>query len=223
MPVNRVTRLGFINSYLVEEDDGLTIVDTLIRGSAKPILAAVSRLGGTQAVTRIVLTHAHVDHMGSLDELAERLPDAEVSISEREEPLLRGDLSLRPGEPEDKPRGGYPGAKGPARTFAPGERVGSLEVIAAPGHTPGQVALLDVRDRTLYCADAYTTLGGVAVPAKPYWRFPIPWFATWHRPTALETARELRKLDAARLAPGHGKVVESPGAAMDAAIARAAG
>ena len=32
----------------------------------------------------------------------------------------------------------------------------------APGHTPGQVAFLDTRDRTLYCADTYSTLGGVA-------------------------------------------------------------
>jgi glyoxylase-like metal-dependent hydrolase (beta-lactamase superfamily II) len=45
--------------------------------------------------------------------------------------------------------------------------------------------------------------------------------ATWHRPTALETAKALRKLDPKRLAPGHGKVVESPAAAMDAAIAKA--
>jgi glyoxylase-like metal-dependent hydrolase (beta-lactamase superfamily II) len=47
--------------------------------------------------------------------------------------------------------------------------------------------------------------------------------ATWHRPTALETARKLRELDPDRLAPGHGKVLENPGAAMDRAIARASG
>ena len=47
--------------------------------------------------------------------------------------------------------------------------------------------------------------------------------ATWHRPTALESARALRALEPARLAPGHGKVVDAPLGAMDAAIARAAG
>ena len=45
--------------------------------------------------------------------------------------------------------------------------------------------------------------------------------ATWHRPTALETAKALRALDPKRLAPGHGKVVEDPGEAMDRAIAKA--
>jgi hypothetical protein len=46
--------------------------------------------------------------------------------------------------------------------------------------------------------------------------------ATWHKPTALATARTLRALDPARLAVGHGKIVDAPGAAMDAAIAKAA-
>ena len=52
--------------------------------------------------------------------------------------------------------------------------------------------------------------------------FPFPGLATWDRPTALRTARALRALEPARLAPGHGRVVEDPLAAMDAAIARGA-
>jgi glyoxylase-like metal-dependent hydrolase (beta-lactamase superfamily II) len=145
-----------------------------------------------------------------------------VIIGEREARLLRKDKSLDPGEPVDKPRGGFPGAKvEPTRTLAAGERVGSLEVVAAPGHTPGQLAFLDTRDGTLFCGDAYSTLGGVATSAKPNPRFPLPAMATWHRPTALETARALRALNPKRLAPGHGKVVEDPAAAMDAAIANA--
>ena len=135
---------------------------------------------------------------------------------------MASDNSPEPGEPAgDKIRGGYGADTKPTRTIAPGERVGSLEVVAAPGHTPGQLAFLDTRDRTLFAGDAYTTLGGVATTAKPNPRFPLPALSTWHRPTALETARNLRALDPARLAAGHGKIVENPGAAMDAAIARA--
>ena len=44
--------------------------------------------------------------------------------------------------------------------------------------------------------------------------------ATWDGPTDLESARALRALEPARLAPGHGKVVDAPLAAMDAAIAK---
>ena len=221
MTVNRITQFGAINAYLVQEDDGLTLVDTLAPGGRKKILAAAQALGAP--IVRIALTHAHGDHIGSLDKLAAALPGVEVLISARDARLLDKDKSLDPGEPQGSWRGSYPGAKTqPTATFSAGDRVGSLEVHAAPGHTPGQVAFLDPRDGKLYCADACSTLGGVATTAKPYARFPPPGFATWHGPTALESARALRALDPARLAPGHGKVVEAPGAAMDRAIARGA-
>jgi glyoxylase-like metal-dependent hydrolase (beta-lactamase superfamily II) len=219
MPVTRVSRFGFVNAFLVEEDDGLTVVDTMLPRSAGTIVKAAAG----RPVKRIALTHAHGDHIGSLDALAAELPGVEVLISGRDARLLAKDMTLDPGEPQSKLRGSYPGAKTrPTRTVEAGERIGSLEVVAAPGHTPGHVAFLDTRDRTLYCGDAYSTLGGVWTTAKVNPRFPLSGMATWHRPTALESARALRALDPARLAPGHGKVVESPAAAMDAAIARGA-
>lgn len=220
MPYSRVSRFGLVNTYLVEDEGGLTVIDTMIPGSAKGIVTAAERHG--MPIARILLTHAHQDHIGSLDALHAAVPDAEVIIGSRERRLLDKDKSLDPGEPVDKVRGGYPGAEvEPTRTLEPGERVGALEVHAAPGHTPGQLAFLDTRDGTLFCGDAYSTLGGVATSAKANWRFPLPAMATWHRPTALATARALRALDPKRLAPGHGKVVETPGDAMDEAIAGA--
>jgi glyoxylase-like metal-dependent hydrolase (beta-lactamase superfamily II) len=160
--LTKVTRLGFVNVFLVREEDGLTLVDTALSGSAKGILAAADEAGAP--IVRIVITHAHRDHAGSLDKLA----------------------------------------------------------AALPGHTPGQIALLDVRNRTLIGADAYSTLGRVATTAKPTLPFPLPAIASWHRPTALVSARELRALNPSRLAVGHGPVVERPGDAMESAL-RAAG
>ena len=219
----RIARFaGLVNAFLVDEDDGVTLIDTTMDpGAAKAILAAAERHG--RPIVRIALTHAHQDHIGGLDALVAELPDAEVVIGTRDAKLLAKDTTPEPGEPEDaKLRGGYSGAKTkPTRTLEPGDRVGSLEVIAAPGHTPGQIAYLDTRDRTLYAGDAFSTVGGVATTAKPNLRFPMPAFATWHRPTALETARTLRALNPTALAVGHGKTVQDPGAAMDAAIAKA--
>jgi glyoxylase-like metal-dependent hydrolase (beta-lactamase superfamily II) len=223
MSLTRVSRFGFVNAYLVEEEDGLTLVDTAIPGSAKAIQAAAAELG--RPIVRIALTHAHGDHIGSLDALAKALPDVkEIVISERDARLLAKNKTTDPGEPpEAKMRGSYPGAKtSPTRTLSAGDRVGSLEVIAAPGHTPGHVAYLDTRDRTLIAGDAYSTIGGVATSAKANPLFPLPALATWHKPTALESARALRALDPSRLAVGHGPIVDAPGAAMDKAIARAA-
>jgi glyoxylase-like metal-dependent hydrolase (beta-lactamase superfamily II) len=219
--ITRVSRFGFVNAYLIAEDDGFTLVDTMIPGSAKSILSAAERQGA--AIKRIALTHAHGDHIGSLDALAEALPGVEVLISARDARFLTKDMTLDPGEPQSKLRGGYPGAKTqPTRTLQAGDTVGSLEVVAAPGHTPGHVAFFDRRDGTLLCGDAYTTLGGVATTSKFVLPFPLAAMATWDGPTELETARALRALEPAHLAPGHGKVVDSPVGAMDRAIAKAA-
>jgi glyoxylase-like metal-dependent hydrolase (beta-lactamase superfamily II) len=217
----RFTRFGFVNAWLVREDDGLTLIDTTMKGAGKAIRAAAGELGAP--ITRIVLTHAHGDHIGALDELAGALPGAEVIISARDARLLSKDKSLDPGEPQDKIAGSLPGAKTvPTRTVTHGDRIGSLEVIATPGHTPGHVALLDTRDQTVFCGDVFSTIGGVASSAKLYPRFPLVRMGTWSPEVDLNSARILRALDPARLAPGHGKAVEAPGAAMDAAIARAA-
>lgn len=217
--ITRVSRFGFVNCYLVREDDGLTLVDTMLPRSGKRILAAAQSLGAP--IVRIALTHAHGDHIGSLDELHQLLPDAEVIISTRDARLLAKDRSLDPGEPQGKLKGSYPGASTtPTRTIGDGDMIGSLQVVASPGHTPGHVSFLDTRDRTLIAGDAYVTLGGLATTAKGTPAFPLPSMATWDKPTELDSARKLRALDPVRLAPGHGKIVEAPLQAMDAAIAR---
>jgi glyoxylase-like metal-dependent hydrolase (beta-lactamase superfamily II) len=217
----RVSLWGLVNAYLVPEGDGLTLIDTTLAQGAKPILAAADRLGAP--IRRIVLTHAHGDHIGGLDKLKERLPEAEVLISARDARLLAGDKTPEPGEPQNKLRGDYKGAKTkPTGVLVEGEHVGSLLVIASPGHTPGHVSLLDERDQTVFCGDVFTTLGGVATSAKGKALFPFAAMATWDRQVELDSAGKLRGLNPASLAPGHGQIVESPLAAMDAAIARGA-
>ena len=53
------------------------------------------------------------------------------------------------------------------------------------------------------------------------WRFPLPAWATWHKATALESARKLAALQPSRLAVGHGPVLEKPQAELTAVIERA--
>ncbi len=213
----QLTHLGAINCYLVREDDGFTLIDTAWpSGQAQAIMREANKLG--LPIARILLTHAHIDHVGSLDALHAALPNAQVAISERDARLLSGDLSLDPSEPQDKRPGGYPCTTKPTLLLHKGDRIGSLEVIATPGHTPGHIAFLDTRDRALIAGDAFQTLGGVAVSGTVKLLFPLPALSTWQKGLALESARKLLALQPSLLAVGHGRMLSHPQAAMERAI-----
>lgn len=216
----QLTRLTAFNCFLLREADGFTLVDTGMQGSAPAIIDAAQRYGAP--IRRILLTHAHVDHVGSLDALRALLPDVEVAISARDARFLTGDLSLDPDEPQTPLRGGYPVVTTrPDRLLNAGDRIGSLEVIASPGHTPGHIAFLDHRDHTLIAGDAFSTKAGISTGGTLRLLFPFPAMATWHKPTAIASAEALYALRPARLAVGHGPTLENPSAAMERAISEA--
>src|SRR3954464_6402852 len=62
----RMARWGVANSYLVREDDGFTLVDTMFKGSGAAILAAAAEGG---PVARVVAPRAPWAHAGALEEL----------------------------------------------------------------------------------------------------------------------------------------------------------
>jgi glyoxylase-like metal-dependent hydrolase (beta-lactamase superfamily II) len=170
----------------------------------------------------VVLTHAHADHIGSADELVQALPEVELIVSARDARFLRGDMCLDPHEPQAPLKGAYEQIRSvPTRLVQDGDRIGSLLVVAAAGHTPGQVALFDTRDQSLVASDSFQTRAGLAVSGMMRWLFPFPAMATWHRPTALATAKRLRALNPSRLGVGHGDMLEQPNQALDQVIAEA--
>lgn len=214
--LTQLTRFRFVNAFLVREDDGFTLVDTTVGGGSDALIAAASEAGG--AIRRIALTHGHGDHVGSLDALAQRLGDStEVLMPELDARIHAGEKVV-----EGKLPGSWPKLETrPDVRLAAGDRVGSLEVIASPGHSPGHVAFLDTRDRTLIAGDVFTTYGKPAVTSHFYLRFPFAATATWNKAKDVESARSLRDLDPPVLVVGHGPALRSPRAAMDSAIARA--
>lgn len=214
----QLTRYRFVNAYLVREDDGFTLVDTTLGGGADDLIGAAQAAGGQ--IRRIALTHGHGDHVGSVEGLKQKLgPDVQVLLGELDARILAGENVV-----EGKLPGSWPKVQwAPDVRLAPGDRVGSLEVVASPGHSPGHVAFLDTRDRTLIAGDVFTSYGQVAVTNSFYWRFPFATMATWDKRKDVESARALRALDPALLVVGHGPATAAPGDAMDKAIARASG
>lgn len=217
--LTQLTRLGFVNAYLVREDDGFTLIDTTVGGgAARDLIGAAQKAGGE--IRRIALTHGHGDHAGGLDAIVERLPNGvEVLLGEPDARVWAGEKEID----GKKVTGWWKAvARKPDTLLRGGERIGSLEVVPAPGHTAGHVAFLDTREGSLIAGDTFTSYGRPEVSNHFYWRFPLAYNATVDRVQDLESARALRALDASRLAVGHGPVAEQPAAAMDAAIARSA-
>lgn len=210
-----------VNCYFVEEEDGLTLIDAALPYSAKGILQEAKKIG--KPITKIVLTHAHDDHIGALDELKEVLPDVPVYISKRDAKLLEGDTSLQKDEPNIPIKGGVPKKVKtvPDVLLEDGDRIGSLLAIMTPGHTPGSMSFLDVRNKALIVGDAFQTRGGMAVSGQMKFWFPFPAMATWSKEVALQSAEKLRGYEPSLLATGHGKMMKNPGAAIEIAIKEA--
>ena len=214
----QLTFLGFCNCYLLRETNGFTLIDTSVSGCAEQILGAARDFGGE--ICRILLTHAHGDHIGSLDALHQLMGKVEIAIGEREAPLLHKDMTLRPNEPKGKLKGSYPGAKSrPTHTLTDGELYGSLRCIGTPGHTPGHMSFLDERDGTLFSGDALISIGGLRSVTDTPWYFPLPKMATWDIPLAQASARRLLDYRPACIATGHGKFVTDGTAQLDHALA----
>lgn len=161
------------NVLLVRTDSDLLMIDA---GCGSMFGPAGGRLLGNLAaagvkpeqITGIILTHVHGDHFGGLLD-ANKEPvfkNAHLFISRKEHAFWTSaspDFSAQP-MPEDARKGLIVGAQSCLNTLkdrwqfiAPGEKLmEGLEIIDAPGHTPGHIALLfsSGSDQLLHFVDA---------------------------------------------------------------------
>ncbi len=214
----QITRWRSVNAFLVREDDGFTLVDTTLPGGADTLIGAARDAGGE--IRRIALTHGHWDHVASLDALKDKLGGSvEVLMGELDARIHAGEKVV-----DGKLPGSWPKLKTTPDVRLNGdERVGSLEVIATPGHTPGHVSFLDTRDRTIIVGDTFTSIGGLAVSNHFNLKFPLAAMATWDKAKDRESAQKLRESNPTMLVVGHGQPVADPAREMDDAIRRAGG
>ena len=164
-----VRKGGYSRAYLFEDGDRLTLVDTLFDDDAQLIIAYLLSIGRSPGeLTDILLTHAHRSHLGGVATLR-RLSDAQVHCHHSEAAIVEGRVGAPPvGLLPLRPFVLYPFRvlsylhRPPHvpcavdRTLAEGDRVGSLEVLHVPGHTPGHLAFL-WRQRALIVGDAILT------------------------------------------------------------------
>lgn len=200
----------FVNCYLLEAEDGLTLVDTGFPGTEGLILQAIGQLGRAPAdLKHVILTHAHPDHIGSAAAV-KRATGATVLIHPADRAIAERGTGFRPLTPAPGLLFGILcrvfsqiSQKVPPvpvdGTVAGGQSLpvaGGLEIIHVPGHCAGQVALLWRPSGILFTADSCTNLFGLGDPVGFEDR----------RQGRLSQAR-LGHLDFATACFGHGKPV----------------
>ena len=164
---------GYSRAYLFAETDGLTLVDALWDEDAHMILKYLWCIGCAPGdITDICVTHAHRSHLGGLATMR-ALSGAPVHCHPAEAPIVEGreaaaKIPLRPLRPPElipfrlaSQLGLQPHA--PCKVDDPGlgvgtnKRVGHLDVVTLPGHTPGNLAFSWAGGRVMAVADMILT------------------------------------------------------------------
>jgi glyoxylase-like metal-dependent hydrolase (beta-lactamase superfamily II) len=211
-------RIGsdIVNSYLVVDGDGVTIIDAGLPRYWQLLDSELARLGLTLGDVRaLILTHGDTDHIGFAARLSREKgiraylhpADADRARLEVKKPSsgwgpvkvgpLVGFLwySARKGGLRSRPVGELQPAEDGQVLDVPG----TPRIIHAPGHTPGSIAVHVPTADALFIGDTMTTrnvLTGVTGPK------PAPF--TLEPGQAMASLARIGDVDATWVLPGHG-------------------
>jgi glyoxylase-like metal-dependent hydrolase (beta-lactamase superfamily II) len=203
--LRRISFLNQFNIYLISTPRGLVLIDSAVPGMFGWLTHSLRKIGVEPGqLAGVVVTHFHIDHVGTALCL-QRLGVPMYALAE-EIPILLGKV----------PHPGYGGRVGRVMLAAEKLVFGRLsfdgvqpleagqmlfesnwKVIAAPGHTPGNLALLNEATGDLLSGD--TLVSDFGCP-----RFGQSLFAVDHK-QLMTSALDLLDLKPTSIHPGHGK------------------
>ncbi len=184
--------------YAIEDADGLTLVDAGL--AAKKVLKQL-RADGCQPsdVKRILITHAHPDHVGGLSAL-QAATGARVIAHPLERPVIEGKVSITRRASNIRLPNTKMKATPVQREVQGGETVpevlGGLQVIFTPGHAPGHICFWQPDRRLLFCGDVLMRL--------PRLRLPFAAF-TVDMEENKRSVKKIAELDVSVVCFGHGQ------------------
>jgi glyoxylase-like metal-dependent hydrolase (beta-lactamase superfamily II) len=173
-----VVPMGMANAFLIEGDDGLTLIDAGFPGKEAAAFGAIRGLGRSpDQLKHLIFTHGHPDHIGSAAAIVREagartfMHPLDIPMAERGGPFrpMRGapgllrrvlcKLLFHPDERLEPVAIDQPLTDGEILPIA-----GGIEVIHAPGHCAGQVALLWRPGRMLFAGDVCMNVMGLGDP-----------------------------------------------------------
>jgi glyoxylase-like metal-dependent hydrolase (beta-lactamase superfamily II) len=210
-------RIGndIVAAYLVDTDDGVTVIDAGLPGHWQDLNAELAGMGRSlDDIRGVVLTHGDSDHIGFAERLR-RDHGVPVYVHQADAARTRGEVKTKPTYGRIK-LGAIAGffwyalRKGGFRTTYLAEVVevsdgqvlelpGAPRIIGLPGHSPGSIAIhVPVAD-AVFVGDALTTRHVLTGRRGPQ---PAPF--TDDPQQALASLDRLEGLRATWLLPGHG-------------------
>ena len=184
MAVKRVIKgvhvipMGMANAFLIDGDDELTLIDAGYSDKEAAVLGAIRGLGRSpDQLKHLIFTHGHPDHIGSAAAIVQKtgartyMHPLDIPMAESGGPfrpltaapgLLRRVLCkvlYHPDERLEPVAINQPLTAGEILPIA-----GGIEVIHAPGHCAGQVALLWRPGRMLFTGDVCMNIMGLGDP-----------------------------------------------------------
>lgn len=213
---------ALVNWVLLKEGDAVTLVDTGYPGQADLVARSLLEIGSTPAaLTAILVTHAHVDHLGSAERLSDEhgvpvyVHEHELAHARREahhaatpadvvRNLWRPGVlpwllaALRVGVTSEDGVRAPASFPGDGRLDLPG---GPVPVLTA-GHTPGHTVFHLPEAGVVVSGDALVTGHPTSRVSGP--QLLVPWFDD-DRARTVEALDVIAGLDAEVLLPGHGE------------------
>lgn len=210
--IHKIDGVSGANSFLVIAAEGAAVIDAGLPGNERKIVEYSTSVGVEPAkLSYIILTHADIDHSGSVAKL-KGLTGAKVAIHEADAPRLSGEKKLK----EVKGAMGLLfGVMGPFMRFTPvkpdvplkdSDRLLDLAVVHTPGHTEGSICLYKEKE-AIFVGDALRT-DSAGTPGLP------PGPMTVDMEQAKESIRKISALQYALLLPGHGPPITKDASAL---------
>lgn len=218
-------KAGYSKAYMVDDGEGLIVIDTLYDADAALILEEIERIGRSERdIKYILLTHAHRGHLGGLDRL-KQLSDAPIYSHPWEADIVAGDRPIQAVDKwNPKPLQTWPIifigeltgrfnrhiGRSVDVLIEDGDAVGPLRALHTPGHTPGHLVFYWPERRALFTGDTFVT-----------WPLVCPGWSnsTLNEKQAWESLDKLTAIDVEMISPGHGNSILRDGSAVLSGLA----